>query len=223
MRRHSAGFVPSAPHSDAGSRLDRVRVHHGAAQVEQLGLSRQHIGEQSVVGQRRYDAGKTRVRDAHARECIANGVFLVDAPDNETLVRAELVTGEAERSGLGPADVVRLDCLDGHRQHVARLGAVDKDRAGQCVDDAESLPGDGIGAGKFVRVEGQVEGVAAEEYDALARVGPGNHRDVGMQAVDARRILGAAHAAVADDDLGGGVRKYHQARQQPNGQTSGKA
>ena len=83
-----------------------------------------------------------------------------------------------------------------------------------------AFPGDGLGAGKVVRVEGQVEGVAAEEYDALTGIGVGNHRDVGMQAIDARRILGADHAGVAYNDLGGSVRKYCQGREQRNGKKS---
>ena len=101
-------FGAVRPTERGGRGFVRVGRQDAAAGGQQLAFAGQHFLEQRLAGQRGHDSGEACVRNPYTRQGVADCVVLVDAPDDELPVHPELVAGEAERAGLGPADLVGL-------------------------------------------------------------------------------------------------------------------
>ena len=95
---------------------------------------------QPFVRQRCYNAWKTTIRNTHTGQCITLGIFVIQAPYDETLVGSELIAGKTKWCNIGPTNLGGFKRLDGHRQHVPGLRASNMNGPGQRVSNANTFP-----------------------------------------------------------------------------------
>ena len=103
----------------------------------------------------------------------------LEKPDGVTRV---IAIGDSYTFGYAIDDdqtyAVRLEMHDRHCQNVTGFGTIDMHRTGQRMHDSEAFTRRGPRAGEFIRIQIQVQRVAANEYDALAGVYTRNHWNV---------------------------------------------
>ena len=184
----AAGLVGcDRPHGAAGqptvsrNRTGRFGQQHHAAAAGQVGLPAVDDLQQLVRGRKAHHPHERRARDADAGQILRRGHAVGNRPAHDVGLGKHIAQKPKADRLDGEAEGLRLNVVYRHLEQVAGLGAVDKDRSGQRMDQIQADP-----AHVFdprVGLQLAIEGVAGFQADHLTGLDRGYRRNVGMPTV----------------------------------------